>query len=102
MRDLRVSIEPNVFLTDACNQRCLFCSSAGEDRVQTPAEIRACILANKGGVSLEGGEPALCRHLPKWTRFARRSGVRDIMLCTNGSPFVREAPVRALLRAGVT
>ncbi|MFA5139169.1 MAG: radical SAM protein [Elusimicrobiota bacterium] len=94
--------EPNVFLTDRCNQRCLFCSTSGEDRVQRAEEIEACILANRRTISLEGGEPALSRDLLKWIRFARGSGTKDIILCTNGAALGSERSTRRLLDAGVT
>ncbi|MEI7527636.1 MAG: radical SAM protein [Elusimicrobiota bacterium] len=91
-----------VFLGSACNYDCLFCSGGPDDKTQTAAEIRAVIAARPDTLSIEGGEPTLDRGLPEWVRLARKTGVRDIILCTNGARFGNAAYVRELCGAGVT
>lgn len=95
-------LEPNVFLTDRCNQDCLFCSSVGEDRAQTPREISRCLAACEGSVSIEGGEPTLSKDLASVVRRSRKRGIRDIILCTNASALRGRRRVEELLAAGVT
>ncbi|MEA3306214.1 MAG: radical SAM protein, partial [Elusimicrobiota bacterium] len=95
-------LEPNIFLTDKCNQKCLFCSSMGEDRLQTKKEIKHCLINNKNTVSIEGGEPTLSKDLGYWVRTAKNIGVKDIILCTNGSFFPNKKRVFSLVEDGVT
>lgn len=96
--------EPCVYPTLRCNQDCVFCSSPGEGREQTQAEVEA--LVGRGGptLSIEGGEPTLLlrRGLPALAAAAKAAGTRDVVLCTNGAALERPGAVEALLEAGVT
>ena len=101
-RPVSNELEPNIFLTDKCNQQCLFCSSVGEDRLQNEKEINYCVLNSKDTISIEGGEPTLSRDLSRWVRFAKNKGVKEIILCTNGATFSDKKSVLSLVRDGVT
>ncbi|TBR21811.1 radical SAM protein [bacterium] len=96
--------EPCVYPTLRCNQDCVFCSSPGEGREQTQAELEA--LVGRGGptLSIEGGEPTLLlrRGLPELAAAAKAAGTREVVLCTNGAALERPEAVRALMKAGVT
>ena len=93
--------DPNIYLNDHCNIDCVFCSSVNEDRLHTDAEIRRLIELNKHTISFEGGEPTLSKDLPKWIRFAKDSGVRETVLCTNGAVFEKPERVQELVDAGL-
>lgn len=91
-----------VCLTDACNYRCIFCSRRGAKYAHSPAEIKKIIKRFPDDVCLEGGEPMLAKDLEKWITFAKRRGVRDIILVTNGFGLDEPAAVKKLLTLGVT
>lgn len=93
---------PNIFLSSTCNHDCVFCSEGLSDTVQTPGQIRAVIAGRPDTLSIEGGEPTLNPKLPDWVRLARKTGVRDIILCSNGVRLSSAAYVRELCEAGVT
>jgi sulfatase maturation enzyme AslB (radical SAM superfamily) len=93
---------PIICLTAACNHRCLFCSRAGYLRADRPAKIRRLLAAGPRDVCLEGGEPMLAKDLPRWAAYARKKGVRDIILVTNGFGLYDRKKVLGLLKAGVT
>ena len=95
-------VAPNIFLGSACNHDCLFCSEGLEDKTLSDEEIRAVIATKPDTLSIEGGEPTLDRRLPEWVRLARETGVRDIILCTNGVRLRDPDYVRELCEAGVT
>lgn len=94
------SPEPNVFVCDACNQRCVFCSAEGEDRRMSEREKLAVLRIPFETVSLEGGEPLLDRRLELLAAAARRAGSGKVMLFTNGL-LLTEERLGALLAAGV-
>lgn len=93
---------PNIFLGSRCNQDCLFCSGALVDKTQSPRAISAVIAATSDTLSIEGGEPTLCKDLEGWARAARHRGIRDVILCTNGARLTDAAYVRRLCAAGIT
>lgn len=93
---------PIVCLTAACNHRCLFCSRSGYLKADKPAKIRRLLSAGPPDVCLEGGEPMLSKDLPRWAAYAKKKGVRDIILVTNGYGLNDREKVLSLLRAGVT
>lgn len=93
---------PNIFLGSRCNHDCLFCSEGLVDKTQSPEEIQAVIAQAQDVLSIEGGEPTLSKDLEKWVLLARKKGVRDIILCTNGARFSDEAYVQRLCDAGIT
>ncbi len=94
--------EPNIFMGNRCNQDCLFCSEAPEDRTMSFEQIRAMIDSKPDTISFEGGEPTLAKHLPDCVRMAKRKGIRDIILCTNGVRLGNPDYVRELCEAGIT
>jgi MoaA/NifB/PqqE/SkfB family radical SAM enzyme len=91
-----------------CNQDCVFCSAnESSDRVWTDpgTMMRAIARAASRGVrriSFSGGEPTLSPHLESFVEVARRCGVTEVELVTNGVLLDREARVERLVRAGLT
>jgi pyruvate-formate lyase-activating enzyme len=94
--------EPIICITDACNQKCLFCSRGGYDPADSPGRIKRLINTFKDSICVEGGEPVLAKDLLKWVAYAKKQGTRDIILVSNGSQLERPEFVEALLKAGVT
>lgn len=92
--------EPNVFLTAACNRRCVYCSAEGEDRAMSARDVREVLARRKGTLVFEGGEPLLTRRLEAWVREARAGGAKDIAVLTNGLNLTDRRRL-ALRRAGV-
>ncbi len=101
LRNLRISV------TDRCNMRCRYCMPEAEyiwlprqsilsfEEIDRLAGIFAGLGVTK--VRLTGGEPLLRQELPGLVRLlARRSGLTDLALTTNGILLGREA---AALRA---
>lgn len=94
--------EPNIFVGNRCNQDCLFCSEAPEDRTMNDEQIHAIIKSRPDTISFEGGEPTLAKHLPSYVRQAKDGGIRDIILCTNGIRLANPNYVKELCDAGIT
>ena len=92
--------EPNVFVCDVCNQRCVFCSAEGEHRKMSEREKRAILRIPFENLSLEGGEPLLDQDLERRVAAARRAGSKNIILFTNGL-LLTEPRLRGLLASGV-
>lgn len=91
-----------------CNQDCLFCSANessgnafGDPKVMLKAIARA---AQRGvrRISFSGGEPTLSPHLPSFVLAAKRCGVREIELVTNGVLLDRADKVQRLVDRGLT
>jgi MoaA/NifB/PqqE/SkfB family radical SAM enzyme/predicted dehydrogenase len=91
-----------------CNQDCPFCSANETSKnVWTDAAsmLRAISRAARRGVprvSFSGGEPTLSRDLVHYVDAARRLGIREIELVTNGVLLDDPARVKALRDAGLT
>lgn len=104
-RDVRfLVLRPTVH----CNQDCVFCSadeSSGHVWSDPGEMMRAIARAASRGVrrlSLSGGEPTLSPHLASFVEVARRAGIAEVEVVTNGVLLDREAKVDALARAGLT
>lgn len=93
-------LDPNIFLTDKCGRKCIFCSAEGEDRVMTAAQVKQVLDRRHGSLVFEGGEPLLSRDLEKWARAARRKGARDLTVLTNGLLLTPARRV-SLVKAGI-
>lgn len=91
-----------------CNQDCVFCSAneSSSNAFSDPkAMLRAIARAAQRGVrrvSFSGGEPTLSPHLASFVHAAKRCGVPEIELVTNGVLLDREPKVRRLTDAGLT
>lgn len=97
-----LSVEPIISITNKCNLKCIFCSSAGTNRNHPDSRIKATIDKFRDTISIEGGEPMLSPRLVNWVSYASRMGVRDIIICTNGVRCSNSAFVMQLINAGVT
>lgn len=103
-----LNLELNVGM--ACNNRCLFCMSAGvrpSERRWLPlekakAELRLFYERGCRSLGFLGGEPTAYPHLVEAVRFARELGYRRMALCTNGTRLADAAFVDRLVSAGVT
>ena len=96
------NLPPNIFLGSRCNHDCLFCSEGLKDKTQSRETIEFVIATTHDTLSIEGGEPTLCRDLEFWVRRAHDRGIRDIILCTNGVRFYDPNYVKRLCDAGIT
>lgn len=91
-----------------CNQDCVFCSAnETSENVWTSddAMLKQIVRAAERGVSrlaFGGGEPTLAKNLPRYVAEARRLGIDEVELVTNGTLLDREAKVAALVDAGLT
>jgi MoaA/NifB/PqqE/SkfB family radical SAM enzyme len=91
-----------------CNQDCLFCSaneSSGNAFTDPKRMLRAIARAAQRGVkrvSFSGGEPTLSPHLAEFVAAAKRAGVPEVELVTNGVLLDRKARVQRLADAGLT
>jgi len=104
LRNLRLSV------TDRCNLRCEYCMPE-DDYVWLPREdvlhfeetsalVDVFIRLGVDRIRLTGGEPLLRRDLPALVRMiARKPGLRDLALTTNG--VLLEAHAAALRAAGL-
>jgi cyclic pyranopterin phosphate synthase len=104
LRNLRISV------TDRCNMRCRYCMPEAEyvwlprqsilsfEEIDRLAGIFVGLGVTK--IRLTGGEPLLRHDLPTLVELlARREGIRDLALTTNGILLAREA--ERLRRAGL-
>lgn len=68
----------------------------------SPELIRKTIRRFKDCICFEGGEPTLEPDILKWIRCARKEGVRDVILVTNGFSLDDPATAGKYIKAGVT
>lgn len=94
-------IEP-ITLSEACNQKCLFCAAYGGMPAHTAAEITAIIARSDRQVIIGGWEPTMDARLEKTVRQARAAGVADIALFTNAVRLADRKYADSLINAGVT
>ncbi|MDD5656620.1 MAG: radical SAM protein, partial [Elusimicrobia bacterium] len=86
----------------ACNQKCLFCSAREGAAADAPRVIRRDIESQPDILEISGGEPTLAPDLLQWVGLARRHGIQEIILCTNGTRLENRAFVGDLVEAGIT
>jgi molybdenum cofactor biosynthesis enzyme MoaA len=95
-------------LTVNCNQDCTFCSvnETAKNAWSDPDVIHRAIAraARRGSirVNFTGGEPTLSPQLPAYIATARRCGIPEVDLCTNGVLLDTAPKVDRLVRAGLT
>jgi pyruvate-formate lyase-activating enzyme len=92
----------------ACNQDCPFCGARehGGDVRAGPEEVEPELerAARRGvrRVSFGGGEPTLSPDLPRYVAAARRAGMTEVEVVTNGVELEAAPRVRELCDAGLT
>jgi MoaA/NifB/PqqE/SkfB family radical SAM enzyme len=97
-----------VRLGTRCNNACVFCAQADERARGSPepseAQILAAIEAVPEGepIALVGGEPTMHAELPKWIRYARGSGGREVVLQTNARRLAYLSYAQELRSAGLS
>lgn len=96
-------IEPVIHITTACNHRCIFCSRKSDhpDPPEPPDEVSRILKEFKDTITIEGGEPTLSKNLPILSLRAKKSGVREVMLVTNGYSLDKPENIKKLLSAGI-
>ncbi|MCB9506242.1 MAG: radical SAM protein [Myxococcales bacterium] len=91
-----------------CNQDCPFCSAnESSNNIWTDHQVmyRQIARAAQRGiprVSFGGGEPTLSKHLVSFVRVAKRCGMREVEIVSNGALLDRRDRVDALVDAGLT
>ncbi len=89
-----------------CNQDCPFCSAnetSPSVHVDPAVMLRRIARAGRAGVkwlSFSGGEPTLSKHLVAYIRTARRVGIDEVELVTNGT-LLNKKKVDELAAAGL-
>lgn len=104
-----------ISLINTCNLACTYCSYSNEDNRKNHAERKGMGLKPKelmqmvaklherlnfDTIRFTGGEPLLYRELPALIKGARKIGISDLNLTTNGLLLERQVP--ALKAAGLT
>ncbi len=97
----KVNSQTIIFLIEQCNQNCLFCSGSEREKMDN-REIRREILMTKGAVIFEGGEPTISKNLLNWIKVAKNSGVKEIVLVTNGVLLSSMDFAKKLINSGIT
>lgn len=98
---LTPKLEP-ITLSEACNQKCLFCSAYGVMPAHTDAEIAAIIAHSDTRVIIGGWEPTMDARLENIVRQARAAGIPNIALFTNAIRLSDKKYADRLIDAGVT
>lgn len=91
-----------VNLSARCNQRCVFCGSAGLIRPHAPRKAAAAIRRAGDHLTISGWEPTLHPGLPGIVARAKKAGIKNVTLFTNALRLADEAYARELAAAGVT
>jgi len=95
----------NVEITEACNNRCVFCATDGHITHRSMPQIRHEILMakEKGAIRLDltGGDPSVHPQLMEIVSYASRLGFETIYFKTNGRRLSDLAFARELVRRGV-
>ncbi len=96
-------IEPVIHITTACNHRCIFCSRKYNppDPPEAPDEVNMILEEFKDTITIEGGEPTLSKELPILSARAKKAGIREVMLVTNGYSLDEPENIKKLLSAGI-
>ena len=91
-----------------CNNHCLFCMEDREARARvngamTAERVRWIIDQHRGveEICFTSGEPTLHPDLPRFIRWCRESGIRQVSLMTNGRRFSYRPYAEVLFRAGL-
>jgi MoaA/NifB/PqqE/SkfB family radical SAM enzyme len=99
-----------VFIGFSCSNECVFCAQGRLRDRETPpsdAEVRRRLKEAvssaefNGRLAFVGGEPTLRPELPAWISEARRLGVKEIVLQTNGRRLSQRGFARSLAQSGL-
>jgi len=94
-------LEP-ITLSEACNQRCLFCAAYQGMKAHTEAEIAAIIARSDKQVIIGGWEPTLDPRLETTIRRAKEAGIQNIAVFTNAVRLSDKEYADRLIAAGAT
>jgi len=91
-----------IFLGNACNNRCLHCSYRGKNpsHIGLPAILDSLTQKNKDSILFYGGEPTLRDDLLQIVRAANKAGYRRIKLLTHGRALSDLQLLYQLIQAG--
>jgi pyruvate-formate lyase-activating enzyme len=99
----------HIDLNRACNQACSFCAVRAPDASpmmerarRAAAAVAEAVRAGARGVVFSGGEPTLEPYLPRLLAGARKSGLGQVWLETNGTTLADPQLRAALVEAGLT
>jgi pyruvate-formate lyase-activating enzyme len=103
----RVAGMSSLFVGNVCNQRCVYCDTPREPALcldAADARQRIELMADLGlpRLMFVGGEPTVWRDLPALIEHARRRGIPDVFIATNGLMLSYERYLGRLLDAGLT
>lgn len=101
----------DLFVTNHCNQACVFCYLKAPQIDEVPPEFRLDAISevlreghDRGylEVDISGGEPTVCRSLEAVIAQARDLGYRKIKMMTNGVRLADPFYAKSLVDAGLT
>jgi len=97
----------DICITTACNTNCAYCwhqeKSASKLTFEAIAEVMDVLCAQKPPkLNLTGGEPTVYPDFERVLEYARRSGIKDVLLCTNGYRFQDPGFAEKMIDLGVT
>ena len=103
-----VPIHLDIELTTQCNYRCIMCFQAMEEipKIEMPLKLVKRIIkefAIKGGSSIKfvyRGEPLLYNNLTRVIKYAKKKGIIDTIINTNGS-LLNETKALGLIESGL-
>ena len=102
MKSRRIpKLEP-ITLSEACNQRCLFCSAYQGITAHTDTEITAIIARADKHVIIGGWEPTMDPRLEAVIRRAKEAGIENISVFTNAVRLSDKKYADRLIGAGAT
>jgi len=90
-----------VLVNSECNLNCVYCSSRFEEPLSMQAVLRQ-VSGERDQVCFTGGEPLLCKNLLRYIALAKKNGVNEIELQSNGTLFYCRETAKKLVDAGVS
>jgi len=97
----------DVSLTTACNTACAYCWQQKKTGSRLTFEAVSGVIDTMCAIKaprmhLTGGEPTLWPDLERLLVYARKAGIKDILLCTNGYRLQDHEFAQKLVASGVT
>ncbi len=90
-----------VLVNRECNLNCVYCSSRFEEPLSVQAILKQ-VSGERDQVCFTGGEPLLCKNLLRYIALAKKNGVNEIELQSNGTLFYHKETAKKLAGAGVS
>ena len=104
----KVKFIPEVYITNRCNQNCLFCSAdvnssvcyIKEDKLKNIIEILKELSLFSDSIKITGGEPTIRKDFLEIVKFAKKIGFQKIIIESNGQSFSNFVFAQKTIEAG--